>query len=186
MTPMLIVLGGFYGSGRKIFAKKLAARHQFHLYDMEAVRSRSFRFTNAGVREATRWERSDMERGHLYRKVLETFPIVSKTYPDTIVEDGFHRRKLREFFLKGAAEYFKPVVFVWIDSDESHVEERLRRMKRSRIAGSVEEGIRRRRGAARTFDGLAPETRVFKCVRADDAEVAALWTLIEREAGRGI
>ena len=177
---MLIVLGGFLGSGRKALAQKLADCKGMYLYDMEAKYMHTLvRGKDGTVSEVKRRPTKDFQRLWIYQRVLQELPMLSKLHPDTIVDAVFQRRQPRKYFLEEAKKYFKPVVFVWIDSDESHVEERLRWMKARRIIPTVEDGIRRRQAAANLFDGLDPGERVFKCVRGDAAEADALWTLIQ-------
>lgn len=184
---MLILLGGFLGSGRKRLARQLAKTYGFHLYDTEAKKTHRSVFQEDGsVKDVVQRPRTNELRSLLYKTILDNLPVESKMYPDTIIEDSFHLKEPREFLIKEAAKYFAPIVFVWIDSDETHVEERLRRIVERGLIANVEEGHRRRRGAIHQFDGLNPGSHVFKCVRGDQAEVDALWALIQTASSKRI
>ena len=175
---MLIVLGGFLGNGRKMFAHRLAKRKNFHLYDTDAKKMRRFELQRGGaIKEMVQRPYREEQRLFLYKNVLADFSKISKMHPDMIIEDSFHRTAAREYFLTEARKYFKPVVFIWIDSDEAHVAERIRHMVTTGAIGSYEEGVRRRKSAAKHFT-QDHTMRVFKCVKGDEAELDALWSLI--------
>ncbi|HTR18613.1 MAG TPA: hypothetical protein VMH91_01370 [Candidatus Paceibacterota bacterium] len=175
---MLILLGGFLGSGRKMLAKQLAYRQKFYLYDTEAKKMHHPEFQSDGsVKEVTEPPKSEEQRMFLYKRIVDDFPRLSKMYPDTVIEEAFHRIGPRDYFITEAKKFFDPVVFVWVDSDEAHVEERMRRMVKLGLVKNLSEAMNRRRRAARHFN-QDPSMRVFKCVKADSAEADALWTLV--------
>lgn len=177
---MLICLGGFLGSGRRILARKLAERHRFHLYDIGSKKIRRHVFKKNGrVKEVALQPNTEELRLFLYQRIIEDFPRVSKMYPDTIVNDEFHREMPREYFLSEARKYFDPVVFIWIDSDEIHAKGRLRHMVEIGMLPDLGRALKGWRRATRTFDPPKPDTRMFRCVNADNAEAEELWALIQ-------
>ena len=177
---MLICLGGFLGSGRRILARKLAEKHQFHLYNIGSKKIHRHVFKKNGrVKEVVLQPNTEKLRLFLYERIIEDFPRLSKMHPDTIVNDEFHRETPREYFLAEARKYFGTVVFIWIDSDEIHVRGRLRDMVEIGMLPDFGRALKGWRRATRTFDPPKPDTRVFRCANADDVEAEALWALIQ-------
>lgn len=177
---MLICLGGFLGSGRRILARKVANKYGLHLYDAESKKAHLHVFDKNGrVKEVLQRPTTDELRRFLFSRIIEDFPKLAKMYPDMIIHDAFHRAKPRTYFFAEAKKYFDPVVFIWIDSDEAHVEARVRHMQEIGLVGRFETAVQRRKKAVLAFEQLGPDTPVFKCVQADDAEVEALWALIQ-------
>lgn len=183
---MLICLGGFLGSGRKLLARIIAEKYGLHYYDIDAHKMHRLIVSTGGrgVRDVPVQPTTDEYRMQIYRNVLADFSRLAKMYPDIVVDDAFHRRLPRETFLKEARKYFGSVVFVWIDSDESHVMERLTVLRARRIIRSEKKALARREKAAQEFEPLKPDTRVFKCVLGDQAEGEALMSLVRAELRR--
>jgi hypothetical protein len=177
---MLVCLGGFRGSGRKYLAKQLSKRHGLHYYDTTTKKSHKLRFKRDGsVKQQLNNPATDEYRTHVYSRVLADFQLVSTMHSDVVLEETFHRNGPRNFFLTEAAKYFKPVIFIWIECDESLVVSHLEILKEKRIIGSIKKSLKRRERAKKEFDGLPPSTPLFDCKRIDGSEVERLWSFIQ-------
>ena len=159
---MIILLGGFLGSGRRVLARKIAKRLGFYYYNIERKKLRAFKFnTNREVRHRTIQPRSDVERRRMYAQVVEEFPLLSKMYPDIVIDDAFHRAGPREYFFSEAKRYFRDMVFVWVDSDEKWVGERFVHMLKKKVIRSIEDARRRRLSAKKRFQPFKDEPITF-------------------------
>jgi hypothetical protein len=177
---MLICLGGILGNGRKILAQKIARSHNLYLYDTDSKKIHfHVREKDGSVREVTRRPRTTELRSFLYKRILEGLPRLAKMYPDMLIDDSFHMKEPREHFLTEARKCFDDVTFVWVDSDPSHVEQRLEKLEKMGLIKNVEKVKERRLHAMRMFEPLPSDVPVFMCESADDVEAEALWALIE-------
>lgn len=182
---MLICLGGFFGSGRRILAHRLSARLGFHYYDLDAKKFHRYDITpNKTVRERIQQPNSDKERMRIYDNALKDFPLASKMYHDVILDDAFHRQEPREYFLKEARNYFDQVILVWVESDEASLEGRFIEMKRRGLIRNVESAMRRRKRAERNFQEFAVPPLTFRHTTSDDEATEALARLVSGETGR--
>jgi predicted kinase len=171
---MLVVFGGFLGSGRKRLAREFSERTGFYYYDVDTKLMTEFHWNDGKVREHKRRVVSDQMRVQLFRQVLADFQKLSKMYPDMVIDSPFHRKKSREFFLEEAKEYFDRVEFTWIDADEKDVSERLERMVSKGVIASTEEGVHRREREVRGFEPFTDEPRRFTYRGGDTNAVDAL------------
>ena len=123
---MLIVLGGLKGSGRRSLAQELARQRGFHWYDTKRHRMRGHFFKKDGTIEEYLTQVSG-DVGHLFLlgKVVGDLPLLSKMYPDAVLDYPFNRRASREYFLDEAQHHFAQVLFVWVHSAEERAHERL-------------------------------------------------------------
>ncbi len=182
---MLIVLGGLIGDGRWVLSRKLASQYKFHLYDINNKRMHRHVLEKSGeVRETIESPRTDEMRLLLYERVLEDFGKISKMYPDTIVQDWFHRIRPRSTFLRDAANYFDSVVFVWIESEERYLLPRLQHMVEKGAIKNIEAAVRQREKAIGSLQRPDGPTPIFNCTTASHTEVEALWNLIQSASQR--
>jgi hypothetical protein len=157
---MLVVLGGISGTGRKALAREVAERLGAHYYDIDAHRMTLYERHEGAIRERKQPVRTEELRLGMLKRVLDDFKLVSKMYPDTVVENNFHHAKPRGYFLAGAAEYFEPVVFVWVDVPDQEASGRFERMY-ERDATKVERAMRRRQRMKDRLEPFPPRTIVF-------------------------
>lgn len=181
---MLVVLGGLLGSGAKTLANELATKYRLHRYDIDGRKLRLFSMDNKGNFKV-RQPNTDEETLKVYKNVFKDFPLLSKMYPDVVVDDTFHREAPREYFLSEARKYYNPVVFVWIDSDDASVRVRLKHLWKRRRIRSVEQALHKRdRAAAKLQLPAPPAPRFSYRVSGDERiaaeQVAALWELVQQ------
>lgn len=181
---MLVILGGFVGSGRNAFARGLEKRHGFYFYDMDQ-HGLDANFFNTSRQFVTQRIRPDSDAGrlHIYRKTIESFHLVSKMHENVVVTATFHRAVPRNYFFSEAKRYFDPVIFVWIDCEEKKAQERLKRMRRRNVIPSVDRSVRNRAKAQEEFEpfDVPPPTFFFSGKTAENTD--ALYEFIQREAG---
>ena len=101
-------------------------------------------------------------------------------HANAIVDDSFHRETPREYFLSGARKYYKEVIFVWVESDEASVGERLEHMQKLGMIRSVAEATQRRRSAIETLQLPASSVLRFFFSTSGKKQVAAVWELIQQ------
>jgi len=162
-------------------ADKLAQTFGLHLYDIGRKKLRSPLLDRDGNFQVLR-SRTDKERLRIFGSVLREFPLLSKMYADVIVSDTFHRSVPREYFLSEARKYFNPVVFIWIESDESSVPHRLKRMQQSGRIKSASEALRIREQSATVLQAPPPAIPRFLCTHPQKSQSAELWELIKQQA----
>ena len=180
---MLILLGGFLGSGRKILARELVSAYGFHMYDMDCFRMRRRDVDKHGaIRERKLPARTDKERLYIYECAARDLPILAKMYDDVIIGRSFHRKTPREYFLAQVQKYFDPVIFVWIDSTEESALERIREMYGKKLVESIAGAECERERCIREFEPFAepPLRYIHEGDIASSAE--RLFTLICSEA----
>lgn len=177
---MLICLGGFLGSGRKILARGLAQKRGFHYYDLDQKKIHEFVPDASGsMMSVVRGGQSDEMRMLTYKHALAEFPSLAKMHPDMVMDDAFHRDAPRDYFFSEAKKYFKDVVFVWIESDDAGAEGRIRAMiERKMIKGPLERELRRREMSKIHFQAFTEQPLVFRFENSVDAAVEKLDTLI--------
>ena len=176
---MLIILGGFLGTGRKSLARAFSERYGYHYYDMDQKRFRVYaRMRDGTVRERLQRPHTDNARMHLCRRVLEDFPLLSKIYPDTVMSNAFHREKPRGYFLTQASQYSNPVIFMWIESSESLVSKRLADMKERGMIASIWGAKRRREKMRAEFEPFEQKPFIFEHGESDAASADRLWELV--------
>jgi len=177
---MLVALGGLSGSGRKFLAQKLAEKYGFHYYDIGQKKARTG-FFDAGntFREQVFGPRNDKERTQMYERVVVDFPMLSKMYPNTVCESTFHRSVPRDYFFEEARKYFRPVIFVWIDSDGADAEARITGMAERAAISSLAEGLHRRDEAKKEFQPFSETVPTFHNVLSDTEAPEKLSALIQ-------
>jgi len=176
---MLIVLGGLLGSGRQLLAREIAQAHSVKLYEIKQhLHHRGYRTPEGQYSQYAVRPQNDDQRMRVYEKALKDFPMLSKQYENVIIERAFNRA-LREYFLAQARQFFDPVVFVWVESDDEHAERLMRRMVRRRLLRSVAGGMAIRQSQRAEFQPLLEVTPVFKNHRNRKAAAAELWEMIQ-------
>jgi len=124
---MLVIVGGFRGSGKRLIAREFARTTGFHGLSVDEYKLR--RYTPGLVRQvsAPRMPMStDEEYLQFFRRVTEKFPVLAKMYPDTVMAAPLHRALPREFLFEAAARSFDDVRVVILESSEQEAFERLR------------------------------------------------------------
>lgn len=180
---MLICLGGFLGSGRRILARRLSTRLKFYYYDTESKKLHRHTFNKSGhVREETQHSTTDKEQLFIYEKILKDFPLISKMHRDVVIDDSFHRAKPREYFLVEARKYFDTIVFVWIDSDEEHVANRFRLMQITGMTNGIRGALQRREREQKEFEPFESSPLTFHHALSNDKAAGRLIELIRTEA----
>src|SRR4051812_19020624 len=103
---MLIILGGFLGSGRDTLARAVAAKNGFHYYDVDQKKFHTGEYDKKGIfHEKLLRPFGEQARLDLCERVAEDLPMLSKLY-DTVILDGpFHEAKVREYFFSTAKTY---------------------------------------------------------------------------------
>ena len=190
-SRMLVVLGGLLGNGARTLADQLAARFGLYHYDIARKKIRHPTFDRRGDFRILQ-PRTDKDRVKVYENVCKDFPLLSKMYPDVVVDDTFHRDIPREYFLSEARKYYTPVVFVWIESDEASVRVRLERIRQAGKIESVDGALRRREKAHAKQQPFPPATPIFfhrtsgkegiAAQQIADQKISALWELIQEHA----
>ncbi|MDP3645488.1 MAG: hypothetical protein Q8R25_00165 [bacterium] len=118
---MLVLLGGFRGSGKRKLAIELARQRGFHWYDI-------WRHQVFGAPS------TDIERLFVYSKIVRDFSLLSKMYSGVVLSDGLHRKKPREFLVEKSKDFFSEVAYVWIDSHRSDFPEKTKEVRSRMIA----------------------------------------------------
>lgn len=181
---MLVVLGGLLGSGTRTLANELAMKYGLYRYEIDSKKLRKPVLGPHGNFTILQ-PNTDEERLRIYKNIFKDFPLLSKMYPDVIVDDVFHRKSPREYFLSEARKYYESVVFVWIDSDDESVKIRLTRMEKAGKVPSFAEAMHRREWAQSTLQlPVPPPLRFSYWVSGDERiaaeQTAALWKLIQQ------
>ena len=183
---MLIVLGGFLGSGRSGLARLLASKAGFYYYSLHEKKMHHLSLDeNRRIHERIMEPGTDALRMRMYREALKEFPMISKMHENVIVDDAFHRAQPRGFFLKEARAYFNPVVFVWVESPDETVEPRLRIMEHNGVITSVTTALRRRKQVIKEFEPFASRPLVFFHRISDERAAEALYGFIQLCIKRG-
>jgi predicted kinase len=164
---MLIVFGGFPGSGRRKLAKEAAKRLGYHYYDIDQKKLLRRIHTKEGVREWMAHPNSDDQRLLLNSKVVADFRMLSKMYVNVVLDDIFHRALPREEFFAKAQKYFGTLLFVWIELNDESAKERLCR----RGPPYSERAVRRRELAQKEFQAFTVPVPIFSFAGSvDDAQ----------------
>jgi hypothetical protein len=174
---MLICIGGLPGSERRAFAQALATHLGFHYYDINGKKRRYPVFTKEGMVVRSSHPKTDEERIMLYEKVLKDFQMLSKLYPDTVVDDVFHRAGPREQFFSRARVFFPDVRVIWIDSDDTGTETRIRTRHGARSRWL----LRARAEIQKQFQPFIPAIPVFSNPTLTDATRKDFFDFIRRE-----
>jgi len=180
---MLIALGGLWGSGRTMLARKLAQRLGFFYYDVEQKKISKYAFNKQGqVKEQVQQPNTDEMRLFVYKKILEDLPLLSKMYTGVVLDDSFHRAKPREYLFREAGKHFDPIRFVWIDSDEEHIADRLEMMRLMGKIKSVRWALQNRARQEGEFEPPSPPPLTFHHALSNDKAAARLVELIRTVA----
>lgn len=176
---MLIVLGGLPGSGRQKLTDRLAQKTGFHRYDLDSKKLK-VPPPQPGAPVRTLNPRNATERVRLYKTALAEFPRLSKMHDNVVIDDLFHHRASREYFLAEAQKFFAPIIFVWVDADEVSAQKNIERMLARGKITSIEDTLRiRKRTQSRSEP---PENALAFRFQSDidlNDQAAALWELIQ-------
>jgi hypothetical protein len=176
---MLVVLGGLLGSGRRPLAEKLADKYGLYHYDIDGKklwRPSPDKRGNFKVLQPS----TDAERLTIYRTALREFPLLSKMYPNAVVDESFHREIPRKYFLLEARKYYSPVIFVWVDCDPQWAVKHIEDMHERGVTASVQNTLRWREKAQALLQEPAGSAPRFFSTVIDDAQVEDLWRLVQR------
>lgn len=177
---MLICLGGVFGSGRTMLAKKLAAEKNLHYYSINERKFRVHVRDQAGkVRDYVQQPETDEQRLILYKRAIRDLPMLAKMHDHVVVDSGFLRKESRNYLLAETKPLFTHVVLVWIDSPDEWATRRFEQMRATGILGSIGEAEKRRAAGKEIFQELPPGTAHFVHTTSDKADIEALWRLIE-------
>lgn len=182
---MLIVLGGFLGSGRAILARLLAEQARFHYYPLLDKKKYLHFDKKHQLHERIMEPSTDPARMQMYRETLKDFPLISKMYNDVVIDDAFHREKPREFFLEEARAYFNPVVFVWIESPDETVEPRLQEAERVGFVPNVPAALRKRKQMIKEFEPFSGSLVFFHRI-SNKRAARELLGLVTHSVKRGL
>lgn len=177
---MLILLGGFLGSGRAFLARKLAQQLEFHYCDINDYKMRTY-FIGADrlVHEHTQEPLNDKTRLLLYERVAKDLPLLSKMYSGVVMDTSFHRLKPREYFFDEARKHFNKVIFVWVDSDERQTRRIVDRMAEHGVVRSVPKTLRRQRDIRKRFQPFPFPPTVFHYDGTGKKSITRLRALVE-------
>lgn len=184
-TDMLIVLGGFLGSGRFVLADLLAEQSGFHHYPLLEKKKNLHFGKNHQLHERIMEPSTDPARMQLYREVSKDFPLISKMYKNVVIDDAFHREKPRSFFLEEARAYFNPVVFVWVESPDETVELRLQTGKHTGLVPDTAIALRKRKQMIKEFEPF-PGSLVFFHRTSNKSAAETLLRFINQCVKRGL
>lgn len=119
----------------------------------------------------------------IYGKALEDFSRLAKLHSHVVIERTFHRNGPREFLLDGAKRYFHPVLFFWVDSDETSARARIERMPKKGLVVNLEDGLAEREAVQKEFEPFQTEPIRFLNEGSPEESVARLWDIIKLHAG---
>ncbi len=114
---MLICIGGFPGSGKHALARYVAEHLGYYYYDINQKKLPYPVLTQRGVHEKLQQPDTDEKRTLLYQRIVKDFPLLSKMYPDMVIDSAFHRIHPRDAFFREARQYFDDVLVLWVESD---------------------------------------------------------------------
>jgi len=172
---MLIILGGYIGSGRRALARELALRQELHLIDLSRF---DFRLITRGGGHVAKVPTTARD-SYACTKAIQEFPLLSKMYANVIIEHVMHLKGPRTLLFEAARKYFDRVVFVWVESEEGP-DERFALMMRNKVIRSLESGRRERQQQMEEFEPFGTPPITF--IRKADSTLAAkeLWELVQR------
>ena len=103
-------------------------------------------------------------------------------HQNVVVDESFHRANSREFFFAEARKYFDKVIFVWIDSDDEHIKNRLQFMRATGMIKSVRWALQKRARQEKEFEPFSLPPLTFYHALSNDNAVERLIELIRTEA----
>jgi predicted kinase len=125
---MLICVGGIPGSGRKDFARQLAARLGFYTFDLES-NMRTGLMRHAHYRAGNTETLSDEIRARMVRQAVRNFEHLSETFRNVMLDEPLHRAQTRALLFEAGAKYFSSVQMVWVEETEATQAERVLRIQ---------------------------------------------------------
>ncbi len=159
---MLLLLGGFLGSGRRLLAKRIAKKYGFYRFDIETRKLPAHAFNvRRELVEKREKPKTDADRIKLFEKVVEDLALLSKMYDNIVLDSTFHRERVRDFFFKSTKKIFDRVEFVWIDSDEEAVGQHLEEMAQKKLIASITSALNQRELAKQQFEPFASPPKTF-------------------------
>lgn len=178
---MLIVLGGVLGSGRKALGRALAAKYGFYHYDLADKKFREYhRNVHGEVEERVRQPHDDAARMHLYARAFAELRPLSKMYNTVLLEDSFHRKGPRDWLLAETKKIFSPVVFIWIESQESDARLIIERMVKRKALKNTEAGMAGRRHVQKELELPEPDVPRFQYAGTSEEELEKLLALAQK------
>jgi len=181
---MLVVFGGFIGTGKRHFAQRVATHLGGHYFDVHLRKPRFPAFTREGDVQV-RQPRTDEMWVDLYKDVLEEFRTLSIQHSHIIIEDDFHRKIPREFFLDGARGIFDQVVFIWFQSSDMSIEMRLMKLHQEG-RGDLRRARLRLRRSQKTHEPIDEYVPLFDSSIDRKGKFKELVSLIQFEAGTAL
>jgi len=177
---MLVVFGGFIGTGKRHFARRVATHLGGHYFDVHLRKPRFPGFNKLGDVEV-RQPRTDDMWINLYRGILEEFRVLSIQHAHVIIDDDFHRKIPREIFLEGARTIFPRVVFIWFQADQESIETRLINLS-NEGRGDLSHVRRRLKRTRKTYEPVDEQVPLFDCSISRKGKFKELISLIQFEA----
>lgn len=123
---MLIVIAGLPGTGKTTIAKEVAKRLGVPLYSIDEDKKRIYK----QLPEYEHFIKNhipfpDDVRKRTFDASLEGLRKLAVTHRDAIVEETFHKKKLREPFFEEARKIFGEIILTLVTLDDALVKARL-------------------------------------------------------------
>jgi predicted kinase len=113
---MMVLIGGFPGSGKTFFARQLALRLNGLWLSSDEVRK---------LLKVTGKYRID-DKLHVYHQLASTTEKSLINYQKIVIVDAtFSHRSMRDIFTSLAEKLSVPVLFIWVYADENLIRKRL-------------------------------------------------------------
>jgi predicted kinase len=181
---MLVCLGGFPGSGSKALGQKISEIYGHVYFDMEQNKFRRYQMKNGLMKTETVQPRTDAAQVLIYDRVVMQFPLIAKMHDVVIARDVFTRAVPRGHFLKQAAQYFDPVVFVWVTCDEESAVSRFEKMYDMGVVKSVDDALRRRKRGMKIFQEFSAPPLVYHNASSDEVGAREVMTLVNEAVAK--
>lgn len=128
---MIIFVSGYVGAGKSSIARRIAAHYSIHYYDIDEVKKVIYPEDPDSHYNLTHGiPIKDETRLKVYERVVSDFADLAQQYTHLVVEEVLHKKKLRQVLFDGAKKYFGNYLIVWIQTDETIIEERLTNKER--------------------------------------------------------
>lgn len=167
---MLLILGGFLGCGRRVVAQRIGKKAGYYFYNIDERTPLLFSFDKTGrLNRRMKWNMTDDERIEFYDKVvLPDLALLYKQRGNVVMDDTFHRIRVRGHVLAHAVRIFDDVRFVWIEASDETVRETLEAMVAAGTLKSVPLALKRRAVAVRNYEPIGPDTPQYVNTRDYD------------------
>jgi len=154
IVRMMLIVGGFSGSGKRYVVRAFAEKYGFYQYPIREKMLRMFVKDRRGLmREQVLQPKDNNEQLRIYERIASEFPRLTKMYPHVLVTDTFHKAAPRNFLLGEARKYFDNTAFVWIHSDEQSTARRMLARNPS-AQPSIEEKLRTKKVQEQEFEAF--------------------------------